>query len=158
MRDMGVDLGSRRIGLAISDRDRVFAFPLAAIASAGRARDVKVLGELIAQQEVGRVVVGLPLHMSGRLGVDALAAKEFAAALARATGLPVDMQDERLTTVEAERALTATLGRKQREKSRKSGKRDSIAATIILRTWLERTGSGSAAAEPREPTNGDGSR
>lgn len=144
---MGVDLGSRRIGLAISDPDAVFAFPLAAIASAGRARDVKTLTELIAHHEVGHVVVGLPLHMSGRPGVEAVAAKEFAGALARATGLPVDTQDERWTTVEAERALATTQGRKRREKSRKSGERDSIAATIILRTWLERTGP-----------NGDGSR
>lgn len=139
MRALGVDLGGRRIGLAISDDNGAFAFPLAALTSAGRARDLKALAEVIAEREVNRVVIGLPLHMDGRPGPEANSARSLAAALAEATGLPVDTLDERWTSVEAERALRASGTRRSRRQSRKSGELDSMAATIILRTWLERT-------------------
>jgi putative Holliday junction resolvase len=139
MRVLGVDLGSRRIGLAISDPDASFAFPLDAIKSAGTARDVEALRVLIAEREISRVVVGLPLHMDGRAGPEAEAARKFAKALNEATGTPVELIDERWTTAEAERALMAGGGgRKSRRKARKSGERDSMAASILLRTWLER--------------------
>jgi putative Holliday junction resolvase len=144
MRVLGVDLGSRRIGLAISDLDRNFAFPLDAIASAGMTRDVEALRVLITEREVERVVVGLPLHMDGRAGPEAEAARKFADALAETAGLPVELIDERWTSVEAERALRGD-GRKKRarEKARKSGELDSMAASILLRTWLQREAAGS---------------
>lgn len=138
MRVLGVDLGRRRIGLAISDADGAFAFPLEAVASAGRGRDVKALARIAREREVEQIVVGLPLHMDGRSGPEAESARAFAVALARATGVEVDTLDERWTTVEAERALRATRTSKQRRASRKRGELDSMAATIILRTWLER--------------------
>jgi putative Holliday junction resolvase len=147
MRALGVDLGRRRIGLAISDVEGAFAFPLDAVASAGRTRDVKALAQVIALREIDRVVVGLPLHMDGRAGPEAEEARAFATALAKATGVPVDTLDERWTSIEAERALVATGTRRTRRDSRKSGELDSMAATIILRTWLERT-SGSDTREP----------
>jgi putative Holliday junction resolvase len=142
MRVLGVDLGSRRIGLAVSDAEAGFAFPLDALESAGRARDVEALRVLIDERDVKQVVVGLPLHMDGRVGPEAEAARRFAAALEEATGVPVDLLDERWTTAEAERSLqTSGAGRKKRMKARKSGDRDSMAAAIILRTWLERAAS-----------------
>ena len=139
MRVLGVDLGSRRIGLAISDPDARFAFPLDAIESKGTRQDVAALRELITSREIERVVVGLPLHMDGRAGPEAEAARAFAGALSEAAGVPVDTLDERWTTLEAERALHAD-GRSagKRRRARKSGERDSMAASIILRTWLER--------------------
>jgi len=142
MRVLGVDLGSRRIGLAISDPDAGFAFPLDALESHGTRRDVESLRVLIEGRGVGRVVVGLPLHMDGRSGPEAEAARAFAQALGQATGIPVDTLDERWTTAEAERALReggGTSGRRRR--ARKSGERDSMAASILLRTWLEREAS-----------------
>jgi putative Holliday junction resolvase len=143
MRVLGVDLGSRRIGLAVSDPEARFAFPLDAIASGGPQRDVAALRALIDEQEIGRVVVGLPLHMDGRAGPEAEAARRFADALGEATGIPVELLDERWTTAEAERSLVAAGGTaKGRRKARKSGARDSMAASIILRTWLEREASG----------------
>lgn len=145
MRVLGVDLGGRRIGLAISDADGAFAFPIDALASASRGRDVKALANLAADREVERIVVGLPLHMDGRAGPEAEAAREFAKALAKATGLAVELLDERWTTIEAERALRTSGTSKQRRTSRKRGELDSMAATIILRTWLEREGG------PSEP-------
>jgi putative Holliday junction resolvase len=139
MRVLGVDLGSRRIGLAISDPDASFAFPLDAIESAGIGRDVEALRVLIAEREISRVVVGLPLHMDGRAGPEADAARSFAATLSESAGIPVELIDERWTTAEAERALMAGGGsRKARRNARKSGERDSMAAAILLRTWLER--------------------
>ncbi len=139
VRVLGVDLGSRRIGLAVSDPEARFAFPLDAIESSGSTRDIAALRTLIAEQEIGQVVVGLPLHMDGRSGPEADAAKRFAASLADATGLPVALLDERWTTVEAERGLQASgASRGKRRKARKSGARDSMAASILLRTWLER--------------------
>jgi len=149
MRVLGVDLGSRRIGLAISDADASFSFPLAALESAGFARDVAALCALISEREVGRVVVGLPLHMDGRAGRGAEAARRFASALATAAGVPVELIDERWTTAQAERALMeAETGRRQRREARKSGQRDSMAAAILLRTWLERESSAAGTRGP----------
>jgi putative Holliday junction resolvase len=138
MRAVGVDLGRRRIGLAISDVEGTLAFPLPAVISAGGKRDVEAVARVIAEREVERAVVGLPLHMNGRAGPEAEAARAFATALAAATGIPIDTLDERWTTIEADRALMATATKKGRRAKRKSGERDSMAATIILRTWLER--------------------
>ena len=138
MRVLGVDLGRRRIGLAISDPEANFAFTLAAIASGGPAKDVAPLGKLMTEHEVARVVLGLPLHMDGRAGLEAEAARSFARALERATGVPVETLDERWTSVQAERSLRESATPKQRRKSRRSGDLDSMAATILLRTWLDR--------------------
>ena len=143
MRVLGVDLGSRRIGLAISDPGASFAFPLDAIASKGSRRNVETVRALIIERDVERVVVGLPLHMDGRAGPEAEAAQRFAAALRESAGIPVDTLDERWTTREAERALQEGGGsKKSKQRARKSGERDSMAASIILRTWLERETSG----------------
>ena len=142
MRVLGVDLGSRRIGLAISDPEASFAFPLEAIASKGVRKDLEAVHALIVERDIGRVVVGLPLHMDGRAGPEAEAARNFAASLGESTGVPVDTLDERWTTREAERALQEGGGsKKSRRDARKSGERDSMAASIILRTWLEREAS-----------------
>jgi putative Holliday junction resolvase len=80
-------------------------------------------------------VVGLPLHMSGRPGPEAEAARAFAAALARALDLPVETLDERWSSVEAERTLRET---GQSRRKRRSGETDTLAATLLLRTFLER--------------------
>jgi putative Holliday junction resolvase len=142
MRVLGVDLGGRRIGLAISDVEASFAFPLDPIESHGARRDVEALRALIVEREIGRVVVGLPLHLDGRAGAEADAARRFADDLSEAAGVPVETLDERWTTIEAERALQAGGGsREKRRRARKSGERDSMAASILLRTWLEREAS-----------------
>jgi putative Holliday junction resolvase len=138
MRVLGVDLGRRRIGLAISDPEANFAFPLAAIASGGPTKDIATLGKLMTEHEVARVVLGLPLHMDGRAGPEAEAARSFARALERATGVPVETLDERWTSVQAERTLRESGTPKRRRESRRRGDLDSMAATIVLRTWLER--------------------
>lgn len=134
MRILGLDIGSKRIGIAISDAEGGIAFPSGKIDRKGRERDLEALRALIEERGVERVVVGLPKHMDGREGVEARAARDFAADLARVTGLPVDTLDERLTTVEAERVLQATgrRGKKKRDVV------DSVAASIILGTYLDK--------------------
>jgi len=138
MRVLGVDLGRQRIGLAISDPEASLAFPLDAIASNGTTRDVEALRALVEAREVERVVLGLPLHMDGRSGPEVDAARRFAHALELATGIPIELLDERWTSVEAERALRETGTAAKRRRRRRSGELDSMAATILLRTWLER--------------------
>lgn len=134
MRILGLDLGAKRIGLALSDADASFAFPSGVLESRGRKADLKALGELITERDVRRVVVGLPVHMDGQIGPEARAAEDFARALSEATGLPVDTIDERWTTLEAERSLRE-LGHSNAKRRREV---DAVAAALILRTYLER--------------------
>jgi len=139
---LALDYGTRRIGIAISDAEGTFAFPAAALACRSRSRDLEELQRLATERGVQRVVVGLPIHMSGRKGETALAAEEFANAVASITGLPVEMLDERWTTQAAERSLAESKsGRRNRREAV-----DSAAATLLLQTWLER-----ARNAPDEP-------
>ena len=135
-RVLGLDFGTRRIGLAVSDPEGCFAFPAGYLISKGRKKDLQKLCILVEERDIRRIVVGLPLHMNGHVGPEAEAARSFADGIARTTGLPVEMLDERWTTVEAERALRDSKGRRTRAARR--GELDSAAATILLRTYLER--------------------
>ncbi len=133
-RFLGLDYGTRRIGLAVSDPDARIAFPEGTLERRGERRDVEAICKLVGERGVVGIVVGLPLHMDGRRGPEAEAAAAFARTVGEAAGVPVELLDERWTTVEAERAL--------RESGRKGKKRravvDAVAATLLLRTWLER--------------------
>jgi putative Holliday junction resolvase len=131
-RILGLDLGARRIGLALSDEEARIAFPEGTLERRSLEADLTALRRLIEERGVGRIVVGLPKHMSGRLGPEAEAAQTFAARLAEATGLPVDTLDERWTTREAERTLRAS-GRKG---ARRRAVIDAVAASLILDTYL----------------------
>jgi putative Holliday junction resolvase len=133
MRVLGLDLGKKRIGVAISDIEAEFAFPDGVVESSGRKKDLAAIEKIISEREIGRVVVGLPRHMDGRLGPEAKAAEAFARALHEKTGLPVDTLDERWTSVEAERSLRAQGHTAKKTKLHV----DSVAASIILRTYLE---------------------
>ena len=139
-RCLGVDFGTRRIGLAVSDASGSIAFPAGTLERRGLRRDLESLCALVKEREVERIVVGLPLHMDGRRGPEAEAAEKFAGQLAQATGLPVEMFDERWTTREAERALAETgrRGKKRRQVV------DSVAASLLLRAWLEQRGGAEA--------------
>ena len=136
MRVLGVDLGSKRIGLAVSDSEARIAFPAGVLESRGRKRDLAALRELIRERKIERAVVGVPLHMSGRRGPEAEKAIQFAGDLAHSAGIPVDTLDERWTSVEAERILRTTDAGSRAIKQRK-GAVDEMAAAILLRTYLE---------------------
>ncbi len=134
MRILALDLGAKRIGLAISDAESQLAFPAGVHERGGNQHDLTALAELARERGVERIVVGLPLHMNGRSGPEAEAARRFAESLHLLTGLPVDLLDERWTTREAERTLRE-LGRRP---SQHRGDVDATAAALLLHTYLER--------------------
>ncbi len=131
-RILALDLGSRRIGIALSHDD--VALPEGVLESRGRVKDLETLRRLVVERGVTQVVVGVPIHMSGRRGKEAERAEGFARDLAEATGLPVDLVDERWTSREAERALRAT-GHDARSAR---GRVDAVAASLLLRSYLDR--------------------
>ena len=130
---LGVDYGDVRVGLAVSDPDRKIAFPLATYTRQGRDRDGAYFRALVKAEGVAGLVVGLPVHLSGREGLKAAAARAFAAWLTQTTGLPARFWDERFTTVEAESALwQAGLTHKKRK-----ARRDKVAAQMLLQAYLD---------------------
>jgi putative Holliday junction resolvase len=131
---LGLDLGQARIGVSVSDPERRVAVAVGTVRT-GPPEDVRAIASLVKEHEVTRVVVGLPLSMSGARGEAAGRAETFAGMLRDALDLPVDLQDERLSTVEAERAL-ASSGIRGRDRRRVV---DRSAATVILQTYLDRT-------------------
>lgn len=134
MRALGVDLGSKRIGIAVSDRSGTIASPLTVLQRSGSSRrDHQAIAALIAEEEAELVVVGLPLNMNGTIGPAAKAAVTEADALATVVGVPVITFDERRTTVTADRALMeANIGARDRRKYV-----DKVAAAVMLQTWLD---------------------
>ena len=138
-RALAIDLGSRRIGVAISDGLGLSAQPLKTIERFGGQRDLDNLGVLIRQYEVQHLVVGLPLNPDPLAGMPeegraARGARAFAARLEAAFGLPVDLIDESFSTVEAESVLLeADLSRARRKQVV-----DRVAAAVILQRWLDR--------------------
>ena len=131
-RVLGLDLGQSRIGVAISDPARRVAVPFGTIRT-GAPEDVKAIAALVREHEVTAIVVGHPLSMTGRSGAAADHAEKFAEALRGFLGVPVHLQDERLSTVQAERDLAAQglRGRERREVV------DQAAATLILQAYLD---------------------
>ena len=127
-----LDLGKRRIGIAIADDAGLAVNPLGAIERRSVVRDLESIRARLVEFEVHQVVVGLPLNMDGSSGPAAQAASAFAARLREASGLPVDLFDERLTSFEAEQRLRDLSGRRARAK----GTVDAVAASIILEGWL----------------------
>ena len=132
-RVLGLDLGDVRIGIAISDPDRRLAVPLGTVRVGRPPGELRAIAELVAENEVTLVVLGHPRSMSGASGSRAKHAEGFAEALRQVVGVPIMLQDERLTTVEAERALrdAGASGRDVRDAV------DRSAATLILQTWLD---------------------
>ena len=145
MRPLGIDLGTRRIGIAVADSAGRLATAYDTVERSGdRARDHRRIAELVAEAEANRVVVGLPLSLDGSTGPAAKAALEEAAELAAAIGVPVETYDERLTTVTAHRGLMEA---RMRAEARRRVV-DKVAAAVMLQAWLDTKRSG--AAEPSE--------
>ena len=131
---LGLDYGSKRVGIAVSNREQTIATPLATYTRQSEDADGRHLAALAAEYQVAGFVVGLPMHMSGEEGELARDARRFGRWVADVTGLPVDFWDERLTTVEAERYLQQAELSKKKRKSRL----DKVAAQIMLQSFLER--------------------
>lgn len=136
-RVLGLDLGDARIGVAISDDRRRIAVPLGTVRT-GAPADVKAIADLVHGHDVTLVVIGHPLHLSGEAGERAHHAERFAEALDAFLDVPVLLQDERLSSIEADRALREA-GASGRERRRTV---DRSAATVILQAWLDAAGAG----------------
>jgi putative holliday junction resolvase len=143
-RAIGIDLGSRRIGIAVTDSAGTMALPRTTVVRSGDAeRDRRRLVELILEEEAVIVVVGLPLSLDGTHGRAAIDATEEAEALRALLGdrpIAVELFDERLTTVSAHQALAAggTTERQRRQSV------DQAAAAVMLSAWLDARGRGRA--------------
>ncbi|HEV7758383.1 MAG TPA: Holliday junction resolvase RuvX [Acidimicrobiales bacterium] len=135
-RAVGLDLGARRIGVALCDSAGTLATPYEVVQRSGdRRRDHRRIAELVAEAEAEVVVVGLPLSLDGSVGPAAAGVQAEVAELREHLGVPVEVWDERLSTVEADRRLQSAgvPGRKRRHVI------DQVAATVILQSWLDAT-------------------
>ncbi len=134
MRALGLDLGTKRIGVAVSDRSGTLASPLTVI-ERGRSRraDHARIADLVQAEDADCVVVGLPIGLSGDAGPAAQAVRSEVDALATVVGVPVETHDERFTTVTAARSLAeaGVTGRARRQVI------DKAAAAVILQSWLD---------------------
>lgn len=138
---LGVDYGTVRIGLAVSDPDRIIASPLATYTRRDPEADANYFRELVQAESIVGLVVGLPVHLSGREGQKAIEARAFGKWLAEIAKLPLVFYDERFTTVQAESALwDAGLTHKRRK-----DRRDRVAAQMLLQAYLN---AGCPAEEP----------
>lgn len=134
MRALGLDLGTKRIGVAVSDRSGTVASPLVVVQRSGNVvGDHRRLAQLVAEEEVEIVVVGMPWSLSGEAGRAAQAANAEIAALTSVLTVPVVSHDERFTTRTAQEALRA--GGVKRAKQRAVV--DKVAAAVMLQAWLD---------------------
>ncbi len=135
-RILGVDLGERRIGLAVSDPSRIIATPSGRIDRGGSPdADRRAIVAAAREHEADTIVIGLPTEMSGKAGPAARAARSEATAVATlAPDLVVELADERLTTVIAERALIGAGVRRKERRQRVDG----VAAAVMLQSYLDR--------------------
>jgi putative Holliday junction resolvase len=135
MRALGLDVGSKTIGLALTDEAEIAAHPLDVLARAGQAADVSAIQTLVAKHDITDVVIGMPFELSGKIGHRARRVLEFANALRAALPPAVELheQDERFTTAEANRVLIdADVSRAKRKQVI-----DQQAAALILQAWLD---------------------
>jgi putative Holliday junction resolvase len=133
----GIDFGRKRIGLAVCDGQA--AYPIGVMERRSLKYDLDAIRSRLADREVSLIVVGLPLNVDGTEGPSARAARAFAEHLGSATGLPVEMFDERLTSVEAdERLREAVSSRTSKGAARRKAARDAVAAAVILEGWLKK--------------------
>jgi putative Holliday junction resolvase len=133
LRVLGVDLGSVRIGIAVSDAGGLLASPHAVIASEGKRRDVERIGEIVASSGAELVVVGMPTTLRGERGTAAEQVEEIVRELTDHLDVPVATWDERMTTAVAERALLEAGERREVRRE----VRDKVAAAVMLQSYLD---------------------
>jgi putative Holliday junction resolvase len=149
---VGVDLGSRRIGVAVSDAGGRLASPVEVLERSGDdEHDRRALARLVSELEAERVVVGLPLSLDGSMGPAAVAAQAEAEALGAHLDVPVETYDERFTTVTAEQLL-----RQQNKTARqRRGAIDMAAAAVMLQAWLDGRTAREGATTDARPLDDD---
>ena len=130
---MALDVGDSRIGVALSDPLGMLASPLVIIRRLNEASDVLSVVNLVNEHKAGKLIVGLPLSLSGETGMQAQKVKAFAEKLAISLSVPLEMVDERFSTVTAREYMRETGKKKDRFKK----KDDAIAAAVILQSYLD---------------------
>ncbi len=138
MRSLGLDIGDKWIGVALSDPGGVLASPLTIIECSDEKQDMESITDIISQHQVGQVIVGLPLSLNGNIGRQAEKVKAFVEKLCCRTDVPVEFRDERLTTVSAKRLIRDARTKKTRKKTRD----DAVAAALILQGYLDEASGG----------------
>jgi putative Holliday junction resolvase len=129
----GVDYGTVRIGIAITDREQRIASPLENYTRRTPTLDAEFFRDLVSREQIAAFVVGLPLHLDGRESQKSAESRQFGKWLAELTGLPIIFFDERFTTVDAEQALASAEFTKKQRKARL----DKLAAQMLLAAFLE---------------------
>ncbi|MRS13131.1 MAG: Holliday junction resolvase RuvX [Actinobacteria bacterium] len=133
MRALGLDIGSVRVGVAVSDPAGAVASPVAVLDARSLERDLAPLARLAGDYDADVLVVGLPLTLAGAEGTQAAETRAAAARYARALGVPLEFQDERNSSAEARRTMRAA-GLSEKEQR---GSLDKVAAAIVLQAWLD---------------------
>lgn len=150
-RVLGLDVGERRIGVAVSDPERRVAVPLRVLERQTRSADLQALAEIVQAEDIDTLVVGHPLSMDGTAGPQAKKVESYARRLARDISLPIDLWDERLTSVQAEKPVPEKR-RSAKARAPKTRKNtppaDDVAAALMLQSYLDRKRVGEARAVP----------
>ncbi len=132
-RVLGLDVGDRRIGLALSDSGSILASPLTIIEHTTGLQDIEAILKIAKEREVERIIVGLPRLMNGDIGPQAQKVQTFIEEMRSHTQIPIEYRDERLTTVTAQRLKQETSSKKKNRNLRY----DAMAAAVILQDYLE---------------------
>ena len=133
MRSLGLDVGDRRIGVAISDPSGIVASPLTIIERKNDVADVEAIADIIRRNKVSHIIVGLPLAADGGFGIQAEKVKEFTKRLREKVNVPLDYRDESFSTDSARKLMLQTKSKKERRNTRD----DAIAAAFILQHFLD---------------------
>jgi len=134
MRSLGLDIGDRRIGVALSDPGGILASPLTVIARTDEMADIEAIVTIAKQNKAGLIIVGLPISMDGRVREQAEKVSAFTEKLRARIDLPIEFRDERLSTVSVKRMM-------QSVRRTKNTEHDAMAAALILQGYLEETRS-----------------
>ena len=128
-----MDIGDKRIGVALSDPQGILASPLTIIDRRDERLDIETITSIVNQHQVKQIIVGLPRSMDGSIGKQAEKVQTFTQTLCQHTEVPVEFRDERLSTVSAKHLLQAIGSKKTRKKVR----HDAVAAALILQGYLD---------------------
>ncbi len=137
MRILGLDVGERRIGVAISDPTGTVVRPLPTLIRGSREEDIAAITAVVEEYDVELIVVGQPLSLDGTEGFQARRIARYALILTEHLDVPVVSWDERFTSVVAEEILSQNRGKKKRRRARDKGQVDAVAAAVILQSYLD---------------------
>jgi putative Holliday junction resolvase len=137
LRIMGLDVGDKRTGVAISDPMGMLASPLLVVETENESGEIDILLKLIENNNIEKIIIGLPISMDGTVGTQAEKVKAFGEKLISKSPVPVEYRDERLTTVSAKRMVMES--RHKKSKNNKKVEYDAAAAAVILQAYLDET-------------------